>query len=98
MKNSQLQNAIIKAKKLEICEDEISEYKKEIGLHIKKENAQDSLNDILTKDRDYYMNTWKTCDQDIQRLGNMHKRQKLMTKIAIGAIPVAFVLGLLIKL
>jgi hypothetical protein len=96
MKNSQLQNAIIKAKKLEICEEQISEYKNQTALHKQKDQTQDSLLNIMTKDRDYYMNTWKTCDQDIQKLGRMQKRQKLYTKLAIIAIPVSFVIGLFV--
>ncbi len=98
MKNSQLQNAIIKAKKLGICEEEVTEFQKQILLHKQKEAAQDSLNQILTKDRDYYMNTWNVCEQDIQKLGRMQKRQKLFTKLALAGIPVAFVIGLFIKL
>jgi hypothetical protein len=98
MKNSQLQNAIIKAKKLEVCEEEISEYKNQISLHKQKDAEQDSLIKILTKDRDYYMNTWNICEQDIQKLGRMQKRQKLYTKLALAGIPVAFVIGLFIKL
>lgn len=98
MKNSQLQNAIIKAKKLEICEEQITEYKKEIDLHKQKDSEQDSLINILKKDRDYYMNNWNTCETDIQKLGRMQKRQKLMKKLAIIAIPVAFVLGTFVKL
>jgi hypothetical protein len=94
MKNSQLQNAIIKAKKLEVCEEENTEYRNEVNLHKQKESQQDSLIDILTKDRDYYMTNWKTCDQDIQKLGRMQKRQKLYTKLAVIAIPIAFVIGL----
>ena len=98
MKNSQLQNAIIKAKKLEICEEEATEFKNELSLHKQKDLTQDSLMNILTKDRDYYMNNWKTCDQDIQKLGRMQKRQKLFTKLALIGIPIAFVIGFFIKL
>ena len=98
LKNSQFQNALIIAKQNELCEEEVKEYKELVNL-LKEQGAEkDSLVVVLKKDRDYYQNIWKTCDEDIVLMGKIQKRQSLYTKIAIICIPVAFVIGLLLPI
>ena len=98
LKNSQFQNALIIAKKNELCEEEVLEYKGLVDL-LKEQGAEkDSLTVILKKDRDYYQNIWKTCDEDIVKMGKIQKRQSLYTKISLICIPVALVIGILLPI
>ncbi len=91
LKNSQLQNAIIKANKLELCEEQTTEYKNLVKL-LKEQGAEkDSLSTILKKD-------WEICEKDIVKMDKLQQRQSLYTKIAVISIPVAFLIGLFINL
>ncbi len=98
LKNSQLQNAIIKAKKLELSEDQIAELRNQIRLYKEKGTENDSLISVFKTDRDYYENTWKGSEKDIIELGKINKRQSLYKKIAMAGIPIAFVIGLVVGL
>jgi len=97
MKNSQLQNAIIKAKKLQICEEEIVEYKKNTSFLKEQSIEKDSLISILKKDRDFYQKSWKECDTDIQKVLKDNKRLRLYKNIAYAGIPAAFIIGFLVR-
>ena len=89
----QLNNALISKKKL-IAEEEISKNLREkISLMEAKDKTKDSLTSILTKDRDFYMNNWKTCTGDIDVLLKQNRRQKWFARLGYAGIVVAFVVG-----
>jgi len=96
LKESQLQKAIIAAKKLAIEEEISKELRNKISLMEKKELTKDSLNADITKDRDYYINNWKTCSSDIDLLLKKNRRQKLFTRLGYVGIVIAFVAGFFI--
>jgi hypothetical protein len=58
---------------------------------------KDTLISITEEDRDYYMNTWRQCSEDIEKLGKISNRKAAYTRIAIftGAATtvIAFFLG-----
>ncbi len=93
LKNSQFKNAIAKAKQLELAETQLERYKHNTKLYEQKSVEKDSLIATLTKDRDYYRNNLQECIQDVRQEAKRNKRKSLFTKIAIGGIPVAFLIG-----
>ena len=97
LKNSQLQNAVAKAKKLDLSELQNKELKNEIITlkDIKKE--KDDLISIMTKDRDYYKKNWNECETDLNATLKRCQRKSLYTKLLIVGIPVAFVAGFFIR-
>jgi len=95
LKNSQLKNAIIKAKELEIANQQIEELKKIIGKTDTKDTEKDSLIVDLKKDRDYYKDIWQKTDNNLNKVAKEYKCQKLYTKIAIGCGIVATTLAII---
>ena len=63
-----------------------------------KEQGQtkSDLVETVKKDRDYYKKNWNTCEKDFTTMANKSKRKGLYMKLALVAIPVAFVAGLFI--
>jgi hypothetical protein len=96
LKNSQLDNAIIAKKKLAVELEITKELKGKIAILEKKGITQDSLVNILTKDRDYYVTNWKTCTDDVEGLLRQSRRQKLFSRLAYAGIVVAFIGGFLL--
>lgn len=97
LKGSQLKKAIISAKKLKIEEEINAELHKKVFLLESKDLIKDSLIIDLKADRDFYINKWDVCSQDIDILIQKNKKQKLYTKISLAGVVVAFIVGLLIK-
>ena len=96
LKESQLQKAIIAAKKLAIEEEISKELKNKISLMETKDKTKDSLIIDLKKDRDYYMNNWKTCTADVDILLKQNRRQKWFARLGYIGIAVSFVAGFFI--
>jgi hypothetical protein len=96
LKESQLQRAIMAAKKLTIEEEISNELRNKIFLMDEKDRTKDSLVNFLKNDRDYYMNNWKTCSNDIEIILKKQGRQKLFARLAYAGIGVAFIAGFLI--
>jgi len=95
-KNSQFQNALIKAKLLELCEKEVEEYKILVDVQKEKSLEQDSIIAVYIKDRDYYQKNWNTCEDDFDILTKKYKRNSIFKKLSMAAIPVAFAIGFFI--
>jgi hypothetical protein len=93
MKNSQFQNALIKAKTLGLVEEQNREYKILTDKLKEKSAEQDSLIAVYIKDRDYYQKNWKICEDDFDYLTKKCKKNNIFKKLSIIAIPVAFVVG-----
>ncbi len=98
LKNSQYKNALIFAKKYKLSEEQIVEYKNQIELYKQKSSEQDKLVETLTKDRDFYRTQLTDCENDVTEFSKKCKKQKLLSRIAMIAIPVAFGLGILVPL
>lgn len=95
-KNTQFQNALIKAKQLELCEEETNEYKNIVNLYKNQSVEKDSLIQVYVRDRDHYKENWEVCEDDFNKLILINKKNSLIKKLTIVAIPVAFVIGYLI--
>ncbi len=93
LKNSQLQNAISKARKLDLSEQEVLELKRKNSILKEVGIEKDSLVSVVKKDRDFYQEKWKVCETDFGVVARKAKRRRLFTRLAIIAIPVAFVAG-----
>jgi hypothetical protein len=96
LKDSQLKKAILSAKKLVVEEEITSDLKQKINVLEENNKVKDSLIVDLKKDRDYYVNNWKICTDDIDLLLKKNKRQKMLTRLSFLGIIVAFVGGFLI--
>ncbi|MFN8258187.1 MAG: hypothetical protein U0W24_21040 [Bacteroidales bacterium] len=96
LKDSQVKKAIASAKKLQIEEEISNELRNKIKLMEQKDLTKDSLINIYKTDRDFYMNNWKECSNDIDLLIKKQKRQKLYTRLSLVGVVVAFVTGFLI--
>jgi len=96
LKDSQLKKAIISAKKLQIEEEISTELKKKIDLLKEKDLVKDSLIVDYKKDRDFYMNNWKNCTNDVDLLIKKQKKQKLYTRLSLAGVIIAFIAGILI--
>jgi len=97
LKDSQLKKAIIAAKKLKVEEQITLELRKKISLMNEKDLVKDSLIIDYKKDRDFYKNNWEICSKDIDILIKKNKRQKIFTKLSLGGVVIAFVVGILIN-
>lgn len=93
LNNKQYKKAIAFAEDDKLCTEQVSLLKKEIGLYKQRSGSTDSLKTIFTKDRDYYKQHFDTCEKDLQTLGGKLNRRSFFLKIAIIAIPVAFLAG-----
>lgn len=96
LKDSQVKKAIMAAKKLKIEEEITRELRKKVSLLGEKDLIKDSLIIDLKKDRDFYMNNWKECTNDVELLIAKSRRQKLYTRLSMAGIAVAFIAGFLI--
>ncbi len=96
LKNSQYKNAIIAAKKNKLCEEQVIEYKNQTNLLNERSAEQDKLIETLKKDRDFYQAQLSDCESDVSEFAKKCKTQKLISRIAIVVIPVAFVLGFIL--
>jgi len=96
LKDSQLKKAIVSAKKLQLEEEISVELKKKIALMQEKDLVKDSLIVNYKTDRDFYVNNWKDCTNDIELLLRKQKKQKLYTRLSLAGVVVAFVAGILI--
>ena len=96
LKDSQLKKAILSSKKLSVEEEINLELKQKISILEGNNIIKDSLIVDLKTDRDYYVNNWKTCTDDIDLLLKKNKRQKFLTRLSFLGIIVAFVGGFLI--
>jgi hypothetical protein len=96
LKESQLQKAIIAAKKLAIEEEISKELRNKISLMETKDKTKDSLIIDIKKDRDYYVNNWKTCTADIDILLKQNRRQKWLARLGYIGIAISFVAGFFI--
>ncbi len=96
LKDSQLKKAIVSAKKLQLEEEISIELKKKIALMQEKDLVKDSLIVNYKTDRDFYVNNWKDCTNDIELLLKKQKKQKLYTRLSLAGVVVAFVAGILI--
>ena len=96
LKDSQVKKAIMAAKKLKIEEEISKELRKKISLIEEKDLIKDSLIIDLKKDRDFYMNNWKDCTNDVDLLITKCRRQKLYTRLSLAGVAVAFIGGFLI--
>ncbi len=97
LKDSQFNRALSDSKELKLIKEQVEELKKSIDLHEEKEKELQKLADTYKKDRDYYQTNWKKCDKDIQQVGSAYKRQKIIARVSLIAVPVAFIGGLLIR-
>lgn len=97
LSNNQFNNALADSKELKIMKQELSTHQEISELYKKKSAQQDSLITTLEKDRNFYMNTWKTCDADLEKMVKTTKKQKTYTRIALVSIPVAFLVGLFVN-
>jgi len=75
LKDSQLKKAILSAKKLSLEEEISGELKRKITFLEENNKVKDSLVVDLKKDRDYYINNWKTCTSDVDLLLKKNHRQ-----------------------
>lgn len=96
LRDSQLKKAIKDAKKLKIEEEITKELRKKISLLNEKSLIKDSIVLDLKKDRDFYMNNWKDCTNDVDLLIAKCRRQKLYTRLSMAGTAVAFIAGFLI--
>jgi hypothetical protein len=96
LKDSQLKKAITAAKMLKIEEDISKELRSEISVMQQKDIAKDSLISIYLKDRDFYIDNWKICTNDVDQLIKKQKRQKFYTRLSLLGIVAAFVTGFFI--
>ncbi len=97
LKDSQFNNALSDSKELKLVKIQVEELRKGISLHEEKEKELQNLANTYKKDRDYYQTNWQKCDKDIQDLGKGYKRQKLIARISMIAIPIAFIGGLILR-
>ncbi len=93
LKNSQLQSAISKARKLDIEQQEVLELKKQKSILKEIVIENDSLISIVKKDRDFYKKNWEICETDFQVVARKAKRRRIFTRLSVIAIPVAFIVG-----
>ena len=96
LKDSQVKKAILAAKTLKIEEEISKELRKKVSLFEEKDLVKDSLIVDLKKDRDFYINNWKDCTNDVDLLIAKCRRQKLYTRLSMAGIAVAFIAGFLI--
>ncbi len=96
LKDSQIKKALISAKKLQVEEEISNELRKKISLMQEKDLVKDSLIIDYKKDRDYYVNNWKDCTNDVDLLIKKQKKQKLYTRLSLAGIVVALIAGILI--
>lgn len=96
LKDSQVKKAIISAKKLQIEEEISSELRQKVSVMQEKDLVKDSLILDYKKDRDYYINNWKTCTNDVDLLIKKQKKQKLYTQLSLAGVVIAFIAGILI--
>ncbi len=96
LKHSQLKRAITDSKRLKFELEISKELKNKISLMKQQSFTKDSLVLDLTEDRDYYMNNWHDCKNDVKKLIAKNKRQRLFTRLSLGGIVVAFIAGFLI--
>lgn len=97
LKNTQYQNALIKAKRLELSEIEIVELKNQINLYKDINTEQDSLVSVIKKDRAFYEKNLKECSNRFEIMAARARRQSLYKKLALVGIPVAFAVGFFLK-
>lgn len=96
MKHSQLQNAIAKAKKLELEELKTKELNNKIKNLENISKEKEDLISVVKKDRDYYKKNWNVCDEDLKKTLKKCRRKTFYTKLLAAGIPAAFVVGFLI--
>ncbi|MCK5536370.1 MAG: hypothetical protein KAI79_06050 [Bacteroidales bacterium] len=96
LKESQFNRALSDSKELKLIKLQVEDLKKTINLHEEKETELVKLKETLTKDRDYYKEIWQTCSENTEKIGKAYKRQKIIARIAVIAVPVVFVIGLLL--
>ena len=96
LKDSQVKKAILAAKRLKIEEEISIELRKKVSLFQEKDLIKDTLILDLKKDRDFYMNNWKGCTNDVDLLITKCRRQKLYTRLSLAGVAVAFIAGFLI--
>ncbi len=96
LKDSQVKKAILAAKRLKIEEEISMELRKKVSLFQEKDLIKDTLILDLKKDRDFYMNNWKDCTNDVDLLITKCRRQKLYTRLSLAGVAVAFIAGFFI--
>ncbi len=89
----QFKSALAKAKKLELSEEQMRRYTMQLEIFREKSKEKDSVISVLEKDRNYYMDNFKMCSQDVKKEARRNKRKSLFNKLALAGIPVAFVIG-----
>jgi len=96
LKDSQYKNAVTKAKELKLANEQIKEMAARNELQNTKSKEKDSLISIITKDRDYYKKNWETTEEDLKTMIGKSNRQKMMTRLSLAGVVVAFIVGFFI--
>ncbi len=94
--NHQIKKAIANTKQLKLELAISEELKNKMSLMEKQNITKDSLVVDLKEDRDYYMNNFKDCKNDVKILIAKNKRQRLFTRLSLGGMVLAFIAGFLI--
>jgi len=102
LSNADFKKTIIAARELKLYKNENVLLEQEVD-SLKLLNAErQSLIDTLKSDRDFYVKNWKTCEDDLNFLGELNQNQAKRTRIAIivgasttvTAFIVGFILGI----
>jgi len=67
----------------EVNDELIENLTKEVEILKLQGQKKDTLITIVEQDRDYYQKIWKECSDDVDKLGNIAKKSKSKTRIAI---------------
>ncbi len=97
LKDAQIKELVKANRKLEVCTEQLDLQKRKMALYEKREVETDTLSAFLKKDRDFYKTNWGQCSKDVEILGKKYEQQRLYTKLSLGGIAVAFIVGLLIR-
>lgn len=96
LSNNQFNRALADSKELPLVKMQVEDLKTTVKLYEEKEAELNKLKETLTKDRDFYKENWDNCSQNVEKMAKSYKRQKLIARVAVIAVPVAFVAGLLL--
>jgi hypothetical protein len=96
LSENQFNKALADSKELPLVKMQVEDLKSIVKLNEQKEAELVKLKETLTKDRDFYKQNWEDCSKNVEKMAKDYKRQKLIARVAVIAVPIAFVVGLII--
>jgi len=96
LSDNQFNKALTDSKELPLVKMQVEDLKSIVKLNEQKEAELIQLKETLIKDRDFYKQNWEDCSKNVEKMAKDYKRQKLIARVAVIAVPIAFVVGLII--